>query len=175
MVCAPAMFLANFGLELWLGKSFANEASTVARIILLGVWVNGLAFVPFTLLQSQGRPDLPAKLHVMELVPFIAVLWFCLHTFGLAGAAIAWTARVVTDAALMFWGAGFSLSLLKKLATTVLTVVTTFGLSVALPENIVTDATLAVCVFASILVLAYSRDATIKQLCRQMAFAQPSR
>ena len=38
-------------------------------------WINGLAFIAFTLLQGQGWPDVIGELHVIELVPFLAILW----------------------------------------------------------------------------------------------------
>ncbi len=93
-------------LELWVGAPFTRHAAPVGEILLLGIWVNGLATVPFTALQAQGRPDLTARFHVLELVPYLAALWVGLHFWGLAGAALAWTLRVAADALLLFWAAG---------------------------------------------------------------------
>ena len=85
-------------LRVWIGKSFASVAALPAEILLLGLWVNSLAFIPYTLLQAQGRPDIPAKLHLIELLPFLGVLWVGVRVGGVAGAAAAWSARVFFDA-----------------------------------------------------------------------------
>lgn len=81
----------------WVGPTFAMAAALPAEILLLGLWVNSLAFVPYTFLQAQGRPDLPAKLHLVELFPFIGILWLGIKFGGVAGAAVAWSARVFFD------------------------------------------------------------------------------
>jgi O-antigen/teichoic acid export membrane protein len=62
--------------------------------------------VAFTLLQSQGRPDVTGKLHAIEVLPFLAILWILTTTFGINGAAIAWSLRCAVDAFAMFWAAG---------------------------------------------------------------------
>ena len=63
----------------------------------MGAWVNALAFVPYELVQSQGRPDITAKFHAIELAPFLAILWMFTNAFGLVGAAAAWSLRVIID------------------------------------------------------------------------------
>lgn len=90
----------------WVGPSFAERGAPVGIILLIGIWINGLAFIPYSHLQAVGRPDIVAKYHAIELVPFIGVLWLGLHYFGLVGAAWAWTIRVAFDAALLFIAAG---------------------------------------------------------------------
>ena len=89
----------------WIGPDFALVAAPVAKILFLGAWINGHGFVAFTLLQSQGRPDLTGKLHTAEILPYLAVLWGLTTTFGVAGAAVAWTLRCTADALAMFWAA----------------------------------------------------------------------
>ena len=100
-ICAPAIILAGPFLTLWLGAPFAATATPVALILLVGGWTNGVAFIPFTFLQSQGRPDLAAKIHLCEILPFLGAVWLLTKWFGLPGAAIAWSLRVTIDLALM--------------------------------------------------------------------------
>jgi len=71
--------------------------------------------VPFAALQAQGRPDLVAKFHLLELLPFIALLWWSLHRFGLLGAAGAWSLRVTADAVLLFRFSPLGISSLRVL------------------------------------------------------------
>jgi O-antigen/teichoic acid export membrane protein len=90
--------LARPALELWLGTEFARESFRVLQFLAIGVFFNGLANAPFTLLQGSGRPDLTAKLHLIELPLYLLSLWFMTLHWGIAGAAVAWTLRVLVDA-----------------------------------------------------------------------------
>jgi O-antigen/teichoic acid export membrane protein len=81
----------------------------------LGLWINSQAFVPFSLLQAQGRPDVVAKFHLLEILPFICLLWVMLNNLGITGAAIAWSARVALDTGLLFWGSRIGWISLGKL------------------------------------------------------------
>ncbi len=174
MICVPGIFIAQQALNVWLGHEFADKATIVLRILLLGVWVNGVAFIPFALLQSQSRPDLTAKLHALELLPFIAVLWLLLHTLGLPGAAIAWLLRVAVDAGLLFWVAGFPADFIKKVLPQLLALASALAITTLLPLSTFLSLALAACAFAAIAIYAYSRDDTIKRLCHQVAFAYTS-
>jgi O-antigen/teichoic acid export membrane protein len=98
-------------MQLWLGRDFARHATPVALILLAGIWINGLAFVPFSHLQAGNRASRSAWLHVVELPLFLALLWFGLREFGLLGAAIAWTIRAAADAVMSFWLAGMGRAL----------------------------------------------------------------
>jgi O-antigen/teichoic acid export membrane protein len=100
MLCTVA--LAQDGLKLWLGAEFARHSFRVLQWLAVGVFLNSLALVPFTLLQGVGRPDITATLHLIELPLYIGMLWWLISTRGIEGAAIAWTARVAVDALLLF-------------------------------------------------------------------------
>lgn len=106
-ICGPAVILAGPALKLWVGPEFAAQSIHVAQILMVGAWCAGLAFIPFTLIQGQGRPDITARIHMAEAVPFIAVLWVMITHFGLIGAAWAWTLRVAVDALLLLAVSGF--------------------------------------------------------------------
>jgi len=85
----------------WVGINFAQRAAPIGIVLLAGIWINSLAIIPFEHLQATNRPDLTAKFHAFETVPFLAVLWIGVHYFGLIGAAWAWTLRVTFDALLL--------------------------------------------------------------------------
>jgi hypothetical protein len=74
----------------------------VLQWLAAGVFLNSLAQVPLALVQGVGRPDLTAKLHLLELPLYVLGLWWLISTFGIVGAAIAWTLRVGLDAAVLF-------------------------------------------------------------------------
>jgi len=102
IVLIIALFAENI-LQLWLGSEFAAQSTLVLQILALGILINSLAFIPFALLQGAGRPDLPAKFHLLELPLYLGILWFSVNQWGIAGAAAAWTVRVTLDAVLLFW------------------------------------------------------------------------
>jgi O-antigen/teichoic acid export membrane protein len=86
----------------WIGPGLSLRAAPVGQILILGLWFSTLGFVPFSFLQSRGRPDVPAKLHVLELVIYAPALFYLTRHFGVAGAACAWGARNLADTVLLF-------------------------------------------------------------------------
>jgi O-antigen/teichoic acid export membrane protein len=94
-VVGPALLSA------WVGGELAAASSPVWQWLVVGVTVNGLAQFPLLLLQSRERADVVAAIHLLELVPYLLLLWWALQQFGVAGAAIAWAARCTVDAVLL--------------------------------------------------------------------------
>ncbi len=92
-----AMAVGHEGLLVWLGREFAEQGTPVLRWLAVGVLLNGLAQVPFALLQGSGRADVTAKLHAFEVPCYLLLLWILTVRFGISGAAAAWTARVGLD------------------------------------------------------------------------------
>ncbi len=97
-----AMLLAQEVLTVWLNLEFAKQAAAILQWLLLGVFVNGFAHVPYAVLQSAGRSDITAKLHLLELPLYGGLILSLVAIFGILGAAIAWTARVFLDTVLVF-------------------------------------------------------------------------
>jgi len=89
-------------LHLWLGNAFAQNGSAVLRWLAAGIFANCLAQLPYALLQSAGRPDIPAKLQLVELPVYVVGLVLLVRTFGVRGAAIAWALRLIVEAFLLF-------------------------------------------------------------------------
>lgn len=100
-ICVLIAAVAYPGLALWLGSDFAEHAWRITTVMALGVFLNGLAFVPFAVLQAGGHAKLVAKIHLLELMIYIPCLIIGLKSFGLMAAPIAWSARVALDLALM--------------------------------------------------------------------------
>jgi O-antigen/teichoic acid export membrane protein len=88
-------------LQVWLGPPFAQESTRVLQILAVGVLINSLAHVPYSLLQAQGRPDITAKFHLAELPLHGLLVWWLISLWGTTGAALAWTIRVSVDALLL--------------------------------------------------------------------------
>jgi O-antigen/teichoic acid export membrane protein len=93
---------AGEGLTLWVGAAFSEHSTVILKWLAFGVFFSSLAQMPFALVQAMGRPDVTAKLHLLEVPAYAALLWFLLNGKGIEGAAIAWTARMAVDAAILF-------------------------------------------------------------------------
>ncbi len=93
--------LAPEGLRLWLGPAFAENGASVLRWLAAGVLVNTFASVAFVFIQGAGRPDITAKLHLLELPIYLSAVWLLTKHFGIQGTAIAWFARNTIDALLV--------------------------------------------------------------------------
>lgn len=89
-------------LHAWLGPDFAQESGVILQIASLGILVNSLAYVPSSLLSGAGRPDIPAKFHLLELPAYAGILWLFARQWGITGVAWAWTLRILLDALLLF-------------------------------------------------------------------------
>jgi O-antigen/teichoic acid export membrane protein len=100
-----AIVFSRFGLQLWLGHEFALQSTAVIQWLAVAIFVNSLAQIPFIYIQAAGRPDLTAKFHLIELPCYIAILIVLVRWNGITGAAIAWFARILLDAALLFYTA----------------------------------------------------------------------
>jgi O-antigen/teichoic acid export membrane protein len=85
------------GLAVWLGMQFAMNSYRVLQLLAVGVLVNCVAQIPFAFLQATGRADVAAKVHLLELVPYVLTAYWLVAHYGITGAAVAWLGRVTVD------------------------------------------------------------------------------
>jgi O-antigen/teichoic acid export membrane protein len=104
-VAMISVALAPLILTLWLGPRFSKESADALRILAIGVLVNCIAWVPYSLIQALNRPDVTAKIHLAELPVHLVLAWILVGALGVFGAALAWSLRVSLDAVLLFWTA----------------------------------------------------------------------
>jgi O-antigen/teichoic acid export membrane protein len=97
------VLFAHDGLKLWLGIEFAQHSTRVLQWLGIGVFISSLASIPFAFLQGMGRPDLTAKVNLLELPLYLLTVWSLTKLRGVEGTAIAWTLRMAVDAAILFW------------------------------------------------------------------------
>lgn len=90
-------FFSHEWLTLWLGKDFATQGSPIVTWLTVGILINSVAQILFAKVQGAQRADWTAKLHLLELVPYLGLLWVCLNTWGITGAAVAWSVRCIID------------------------------------------------------------------------------
>lgn len=111
LMLPPVLIAALFAhpvLALWLGEAFAGPATPVLKLLLIGIFLNSAAYIPYMLLQAHGRSDLTAKLHLLELPAFALILFWAVREYGSTGAALAWTSRIGLDTALLYLTAALS-------------------------------------------------------------------
>lgn len=84
-------------LHLWLGADFASKSSRIMQVLALGLFINSFSKNVLNLVQAAGRPDISAKIHLIELPIYVACLWWALKVHGVAGAAYAWLFRMMLD------------------------------------------------------------------------------
>jgi O-antigen/teichoic acid export membrane protein len=99
-VCGVAIILARDFLRLWLGPGIADKSGLIAEMLFTGIWINSLAFVPYTMMFSRGRPALVAKLFAVQAVPYALGLSSCIALLGVPGAALASLLRMLICSAM---------------------------------------------------------------------------
>jgi len=91
------VYFSTEWLSLWLGTDFSLQAKHVVVWLVSGVVVNSIAQIFFAQVQGGGNADWTAKLHLIELLPYLLLLWFLVDKWGISGVAFAWFVRVVFD------------------------------------------------------------------------------
>lgn len=84
-------------IELWLGVEYVAMSSRILVILSIGFAFNALAYIDFTYLQAKGKSKTTAYLHMIELLPYLLLLYCMINWLGVIGAAYAWSIRMVVD------------------------------------------------------------------------------
>ncbi|WP_192459576.1 flippase [Musicola keenii] len=95
------MILPEF-LQFWLKGSVESDSIHVGRILCVGIFINSIGIMFYTLIHALGDSKSTALIHLVELPFYIFLLYFFIVKFGIAGAAIAWTLRVGVDTFFMY-------------------------------------------------------------------------
>jgi O-antigen/teichoic acid export membrane protein len=110
----------------WAGPVFGENSAGPFYILVVGLVFNYLAYIPQALLLAAGYSTTIAKLNWAELLPYLLIVTALTFFYGIIGAAIAWSLRVIVDSFLVIWlvrarvGVEWShLNILKVLAMTV--------------------------------------------------------
>ena len=100
--CAAVVTFAPQIMSLWIDGRFAQQSSRVLQILAVGAFITGLAWIPLALLHGARRPDLPAKIHLIDFPLYALVLWMSIRKFGLSGAAFTWSGRMFFENLALF-------------------------------------------------------------------------
>jgi O-antigen/teichoic acid export membrane protein len=154
-ICGPAMILSPTFFRYWIGADFAIVSAPLAQILFPGMWMGALSLVGFTLLQSQGKANVTGKLNIVEFLPFVAILWVLTQSFGIVGAATAWSLRCTVDALAMLWLSGMKRRDLLRLLPPAGLLVATLVIAHFLGSNIVANFLVAALVGSASVALGY--------------------
>lgn len=102
-VIATLIIAAEPFMRMWAGPEYATQGIIPFYILLFGLLFNLPAFLPYATILAAGRSDVFAKLYLLELVPYIFVVFFLTSQYGIVGAAAAWSIRITVDAVLQFY------------------------------------------------------------------------
>ena len=94
---------ANELFSIWLGSGFAKASSSMARVLLVGLFFNACAHLPLASLHAQGQVKATSLLHAVECVIYVPMMFWAYSQFGAMGLAWAWTTRAVVDAMALFY------------------------------------------------------------------------
>jgi O-antigen/teichoic acid export membrane protein len=95
-ILAPVLLIILFPrevLSVWISQSFAAHSARVLALLAFGVFLSSIARIPWTLLVAC-RPDLPAKVALVEAPGYLVILLLLSRRFGLEGAGVAWVIRM---------------------------------------------------------------------------------
>jgi O-antigen/teichoic acid export membrane protein len=120
-------------LRIWVGERLADAAAPLGEILLIGVWLASVGQVSYFHLQARGRPDLVAKLHGAELLPYVLVSVIAVYSFGLLGAACTWVARCAFETGMLLVLARMPRTLLKLIAALFGVIATIAAVMLVLP------------------------------------------
>lgn len=100
-------------MEWWIGPDFAQASAFCGQILIAGFWWNALGVGCNSWLHAVGRVRLTAMAHLMEVVPYVGMLFVLLKFYGIAGAAMAFVFRISLDALILGKFAGFGKEIVR--------------------------------------------------------------
>ena len=95
------VIFAKVGLSMWISPEFAEKSYRITQLLAIGMFIYAINQTSYSLIQSTGRADITAKVHIVELPIYLASLYFLVKTFGILGATYAWIIRATIDSILM--------------------------------------------------------------------------
>jgi O-antigen/teichoic acid export membrane protein len=132
--------------------------------VMFGAWSNGVAFIPYGFIQARGRPHITAKVGLVEVIPYVLVLWLLITTLGLPGAAWAWTIRVTINCAALIWLSGCFNREVWRLAPAFLLMCAALAIARLLPMSDLVALGFAVPFGLCFAVLSYRLDPLLREV-----------
>jgi O-antigen/teichoic acid export membrane protein len=88
-------------LTYWISKEFAQRGGLTLRIFGAGVFLSSCGWAALTVANGGGRPDIPAKVHIIMAGLNIILCVILIPRYGINGAASAWLIEHLLDIGLL--------------------------------------------------------------------------
>ncbi len=101
---APLILLSFFSfeiLEFWIDVDMALNATVFLKILCIGIFWNCLGWVSYSYLQATDGVVIAGVLSMIEVPLYFLALWLLSTHYGLLGASMAWSGRMILDALLI--------------------------------------------------------------------------
>lgn len=102
-VCVLIVAFPHQLLTLWLGADFASASRVVLLTLGLGAYLACVSVLPATFTDAIGRPDVGAKILLVQSVLYPSAIIFMIGWYGIEGAAVAWTVLCVLNVIVRLW------------------------------------------------------------------------
>ncbi len=90
-------------MQIWIGSNATDTAITAGQILCAGAFAHAVGSIYTSYLHAYGKTKLTAIFHMAELALYLPILYLAVSSFGIVGAATAWTMRAIADTALLVW------------------------------------------------------------------------
>ena len=105
--CVPSIGLVIFAddiIRIWLGDPHAYSSSVLPmQVLAIGIGINSLSQVNFSLLQVFGGERAGALLQIIQIPILVLLLVLLVPSYGLTGAAVAISTRLFIDGLILRW------------------------------------------------------------------------
>ena len=101
-----AVAMATVGpaaITLWLGSSVSRGSAQVLQLLSVVALFNGLVMIPQAVFQAFGRPDITAKVQLVQTPVYLATFALITAAFGVVGAAAVAAVRSLLVAILFYY------------------------------------------------------------------------
>lgn len=88
-------------LPIWTKNQLPDDSIISGQILCIGVIANSFGAMFYASIHSAGKSKTTALIHILELPVYIISLAWLIPLLGIQGAAIAWSGRMILDAALL--------------------------------------------------------------------------
>ena len=102
-ITALLMIFAKEILGLWVGPDFAAKSAFPLRMLALATLISSSAWTSVTAAKGAGRPDIPAKVQVLQAVINVIFCLLLIPRWGINGAAVAWLIHHIVGIPVIIW------------------------------------------------------------------------
>lgn len=96
-ICLVIFVFSKELMGLWLSNDFANQSSALAQWMILGVLFNCFNWIPYGWLQATSHVRWSIYTVLLEIPLFFAAFYFFTSNYGIWGAAVVWSGRLIFD------------------------------------------------------------------------------